>query len=256
MEDKSETGFSRKNIGLGVILLLCVYQVFTYNLGSKFVYMDDGVFEVRNGTTWRNVSSPAINNQVDSLRKPASLPATQPVEDVQQPNVSHTVIEPTIANSSAPAANETLTPPQLPQVNLSINETDTPLTSNVSVLLFENETLATINPRTPQLFKLPGAKPSVVLYKACCGLGHRLCRMAAAHYVAKVRFNYGLTANWGYCDKTEVFSYLFEPEDLSNVIHDNKRKSIRSYNLWSNSSAHVYDSLQHFLLAFSRHHRK
>jgi len=65
-------------------------------------------------------------------------------------------------------------------------------------------------------------KPSIVHSKGCCGLGHRLVRMANAHYVAKARFNYGLTAGWGLCDKTEVFKYLFEPEDLANVTHDSR----------------------------------
>ncbi|KAL7568626.1 hypothetical protein ACA910_022725 [Epithemia clementina (nom. ined.)] len=55
--------------------------------------------------------------------------------------------------------------------------------------------------------------PSMVRYHACCGLGHRLQRMAAAHYAAKARFHFGLTGIWGKCHKTDLFSYLFEPEE-------------------------------------------
>ncbi|KAL7568624.1 hypothetical protein ACA910_022724 [Epithemia clementina (nom. ined.)] len=53
----------------------------------------------------------------------------------------------------------------------------------------------------------------MVRFHACCGLGHRLQRMAGAHYVAKARFHFGLTGIWGKCHKTNLFSYLFEPEE-------------------------------------------
>ena len=64
--------------------------------------------------------------------------------------------------------------------------------------------------------------PSVDYY-ACCGLGHRLIRMASAHLVAKeLGSQFTLRSFWGYCgssstddnDPTEVFSHLFEPPSI------------------------------------------
>ncbi|GKY94689.1 hypothetical protein MPSEU_000434400 [Mayamaea pseudoterrestris] len=56
-------------------------------------------------------------------------------------------------------------------------------------------------------------------YLACCGLGHRLSKMADAHYLSHM-LNYGLRGFWGYCEYVEVFSYLFgpqPPEELARV---------------------------------------
>lgn len=67
------------------------------------------------------------------------------------------------------------------------------------------------------------ASLSNVQYFACCGLGHRLIRQADAWYLAK-KINFGLRSFWGFCDKLEVFSYLFghpRPEDLEHVTSKN-----------------------------------
>ena len=54
---------------------------------------------------------------------------------------------------------------------------------------------------------------STVEYVACCGLGHRLARMAAASHVAQL-LEADLYGYWRCCDQTEVFEYLFGPEPL------------------------------------------
>jgi hypothetical protein len=62
---------------------------------------------------------------------------------------------------------------------------------------------------------------SSVDFYACCGLGHRLIRMASANLIAK-ELDATLRSFWGYCHNdadgggtTEVFSHLFEPERIS-----------------------------------------
>lgn len=61
---------------------------------------------------------------------------------------------------------------------------------------------------------------SSVNHRTCCGLGHRLARLAGAAWVAKHN-NMALRAFWGVCgNDTEVFQYLFgvQPRDeLVNV---------------------------------------
>jgi hypothetical protein len=55
---------------------------------------------------------------------------------------------------------------------------------------------------------------SSVDYMACCGLGHRLSKMADAYYLSQ-QLNFTLRGYWGYCDTyatigrlTEVFQYV------------------------------------------------
>jgi hypothetical protein len=61
-------------------------------------------------------------------------------------------------------------------------------------------------------------------YEACCGLGHRLARMAAAAWTAK-RLKFAMHTYWGHCgDDTEVFQHLFgvqTKESLRRVTHTN-----------------------------------
>ena len=55
---------------------------------------------------------------------------------------------------------------------------------------------------------------SSVDYMACCGAGHRMSKLAEAHYLSH-RLGFGLRPYWGYCDtystrqqQTEVFQYV------------------------------------------------
>jgi hypothetical protein len=59
---------------------------------------------------------------------------------------------------------------------------------------------------------------SSVDYYACCGLGHRLVRMASAYFIAK-RFHFTLRSFWGFCGETEAFSYLFRPPKATELGH-------------------------------------
>ena len=54
---------------------------------------------------------------------------------------------------------------------------------------------------------------STVQYVACCGLGHRLARMAAASHVAQ-QLEADLYGFWKCCDAVDVFEYLFGTEPL------------------------------------------
>jgi hypothetical protein len=54
---------------------------------------------------------------------------------------------------------------------------------------------------------------SAVEFAACCGLGHRLARMAAAAHVA-VQLSAGLYGFWKCCDMTDVFTHPFGDEPL------------------------------------------
>ena len=70
----------------------------------------------------------------------------------------------------------------------------------------------------------PFANMSSVDYFPCCGLGHRLSRMADAAYVAK-RLNFSLRTFWGRCDHVEVYNHLFEqpqPEDFPHVTNQHE----------------------------------
>ena len=89
--------------------------------------------------------------------------------------------------------------------------------------LLQNSTLASLSSSSPEhADESSMMRPSILHYTACCGLGHRLVRMANENYVAKARFNFGLTADWGQCNDTDVYTHLFEPEDLSNTSRSNK----------------------------------
>jgi hypothetical protein len=57
---------------------------------------------------------------------------------------------------------------------------------------------------------------SSVDYYACCGLGHRLIRMAAAYFVAQ-QLQFSFRAFWGWCGQIEAFSYLFRPYHASEL---------------------------------------
>jgi hypothetical protein len=63
------------------------------------------------------------------------------------------------------------------------------------------------------------ASLSSVDYEACCGLGHRLARMAAAAWTAK-RFKFAMHTYWGHCgDDTEVFQHLFGVQSKESLRH-------------------------------------
>ena len=58
---------------------------------------------------------------------------------------------------------------------------------------------------------------STVEYRACCGLGHRLSKMADAYHTAR-KNNFGFRVFWEFCDdKTESFHYFFGPQPLSEL---------------------------------------
>jgi hypothetical protein len=65
---------------------------------------------------------------------------------------------------------------------------------------------------------------SSVDYMACCGLGHRMSRLAEANYLAKL-LNFGLRSFWGYCDTTGVFHHLFGQQPIEELVNvtDNHR---------------------------------
>ena len=51
---------------------------------------------------------------------------------------------------------------------------------------------------------------SSVDYFACCGAGHRVVKLGDAYYVARL-LNFSLRIFFGFCNKQEMFSYLFGP---------------------------------------------
>ncbi|CAB9511711.1 expressed unknown protein [Seminavis robusta] len=53
---------------------------------------------------------------------------------------------------------------------------------------------------------------SVLDYNACCGVGHRLSRMAAAYHASHYVLGFQLKAVWGFCGDTEIFQHLFREE--------------------------------------------
>lgn len=59
---------------------------------------------------------------------------------------------------------------------------------------------------------------SSVDYMTCCGLGHRLTKFADANFVAK-KLNWALKSFWGFCDRTEVFHYLFGPQPVDRLVN-------------------------------------
>ena len=59
-------------------------------------------------------------------------------------------------------------------------------------------------------------RSSSVDYFSCCGAGHRLSKMADAHYLAKF-MGFGLRSFFGFCGKQEIFSYLFGSQPLEEL---------------------------------------
>jgi hypothetical protein len=60
---------------------------------------------------------------------------------------------------------------------------------------------------------------SSVEYRACCGLGHRMNKLADAHYIAHKR-NIGLRVFFGFCNETtEVFHHFFGAQPLSELAN-------------------------------------
>ena len=71
----------------------------------------------------------------------------------------------------------------------------------------------------PAIISLQQAREvSSVDYFACCGAGHRLSKLVDAYYLAK-HLHFGLRAFFGFCDKQEVFSYLFGPQPRHELGH-------------------------------------
>lgn len=81
-------------------------------------------------------------------------------------------------------------------------------------------------PPTEQLVPnpIPIQNMSVVHYTACCGLGHRLGRMAAAYHATK-RIRYRLQPDWPTCgegaDAVETYDALFRPENAYELAYVN-----------------------------------
>ena len=76
------------------------------------------------------------------------------------------------------------------------------------------------------LTKKQARKTSSVDYFACCGAGHRLSKLVDAHYIAtKLRF--GLRVFFGFCDKQEVYSYLFGPDPLDELAARTRNSATR-----------------------------
>ena len=48
-------------------------------------------------------------------------------------------------------------------------------------------------------------------HTSCCGLGHRLSKIADAHYVSRL-LNVSLRLFWGFCDDIDVAHFLFKPQ--------------------------------------------
>lgn len=59
---------------------------------------------------------------------------------------------------------------------------------------------------------------SSIDYMACCGLGHRLSKMADAHYIAN-HLGFALRGYWGYCNEVEVFNFLFGPQPIPELLN-------------------------------------
>ena len=57
---------------------------------------------------------------------------------------------------------------------------------------------------------------SSVDYMACCGAGHRMTKLSDASYVSK-KLGFALRSFWGYCDTTEVYTYLFGPQPANEL---------------------------------------
>lgn len=196
-------GSMKKGIAVLIVLFLGVYQQLSVPNIATFIgetaesiIQSNAVEKAVNSSSAFNtsqpVSMPPVVRTSEISRGETAPAATVPLEDK-----NHTAARTNATQSTAP-------------------ERDTSSTKEAKKTSDEK---AAVNTK-------PRGKPSILHYKACCGLGHRLVRMAAANYVAKARFNFGLTALWGHCDKTEVFKHLFEPEDLTNVTHDSRLLTI------------------------------
>ena len=71
--------------------------------------------------------------------------------------------------------------------------------------------------RNKPIFDIKRARrtPSVD-YFTCCGVGHRLSKLADAHYLS-LKIRAGLRVFFGFCEKQEIYSYFFGPQPLEEL---------------------------------------
>ena len=72
-------------------------------------------------------------------------------------------------------------------------------------------------------------------YRCCCGLGHRLSKMADAFYIAEWK-NLGLRMNWGLCGTIDTANFLFTPQppwELSDRMNPPQgERLLQTNNVW------------------------
>ena len=149
--------------------------------------------------------------KVSQAEDPPVIPAAAPPADTQTTPPANSPTElpvvpetspPTVAATTEPPFKLTAAVPDLPPPNDPNNQVANPI---------------------------PIDEMSVLEYRACCGLGHRLVRMALAYNAAK-RLRFRLEPKWGQCgegaEAVDIFDNLFRPEspyELAYVNSTNQR---------------------------------
>ena len=165
---------------------------------------------------------------------PDTVPPTDPVVAVVPPLIPQSTL-PATNPRDIPATNTLEVPPIIPATNPPVVPPVPPATLP-PVIPQESITFSATPLPAPKLWPLPPPNDqlvpnpipiqnmSVVHYKACCGLGHRLGRMAAAYHATK-RIRYRLQPDWDVCgegdDEVDTYDALFRPENAYELAYVN-----------------------------------
>jgi len=115
-------------------------------------------------------------------------------------------------------------------IGLSVSSTSTSSWATTSTVLDEDSTLHLTRKSSTAADDDKGTIPlninidnvSSADYVACCGIGHRLARMAAANFVA-TKNKLALRSHWGWCGGdegvVEIYSTLFHPGVISSYTN-------------------------------------
>lgn len=87
-----------------------------------------------------------------------------------------------------------------------------------------NVTHQPLSSQQSQSLMIPIQNMSVLRYRACCGLGHRLARQAAAYHAAH-RLGFQLDVVWNGCG-TNIFHELFRPETSEELAYVNSSNEL------------------------------
>lgn len=195
---KGRKGTSRFSLGLMTVLLAswcCYYLAFS----ARYAY----------SSTEASLDSPL---PPDTIQK---APTIGPIVSRVETSVSANMNIGWSLDTDTPTPIPSIRPTPIP-VTLKPTDRPTPMPTESPIAnstIFEREIQT-----NPNL--------SSIDYYGCCGAGHRMLKTAEASFMG-YHTNYSVRVHWGYCDRIDVYSYLFG----SDPVGPFQQISIPQYNL-------------------------